>query len=247
MNAVSLFSEYMGNGLLLIFYLAATVYLYLTETRRIYRLVFVYLPAMILLFFFNPLFYQMFYQLLEGEIYYRILWLLPVSMGIGFTVVSILSRLQGIRRGIFITLSIVLLSMGGSFMFSNPFFSKAENPYHVPQTVVELCDALRVEGREVMVAMPMEFVNYVRQYDATICMPYGRTADLYYDELGYLLEQEELEVSEIVEKARQRSCHYLVLAQSKKNHIEFLDYEYETFLVINGYVVYKDTTQYFGL
>ena len=121
MNAVSLFSEYMGNGLLLIFYLAATVYLYITETRRIYRLVFVYLPALILLFFFNPLFYEMFYQLLEGEIYYRILWLLPVSMGIGFTVVSILSRLQGIRRGIFITLSIVLLSMGGSFMFSRFF------------------------------------------------------------------------------------------------------------------------------
>lgn len=247
MNAVSLFSEYMGNGLLLIFYLAGTVYLYVTENRRIYRLVFVYLPALILLFFFNPLFYRMFYRLLEGEIYYRILWLLPVSMGIGFTVVSIVSKLQGIRRVFFIALSIVLISMGGSFMFSNPFFSKAENPYHVPQTVVELCDALRVEGREVMVAMPMEFVNYVRQYDATICMPYGRTADLYFDELGFMLEQEELEVPKIVEKARQRSCHYIVLAQSKKNHNEFLDYEYEAIRVVNGYVIYKDTTQYFGL
>ena len=56
----------------------------------------------------------------------------------------------------------VLVMLSGSFIYSNEFFNRAENLYHVPQSVVDICDAIEVEGREVMAVFPAELLQYVR-------------------------------------------------------------------------------------
>ena len=44
----------------------------------------------------------------------------------------------------------------------------------MPQAVVDICDAIQVEGREVMAVFPKEMLSFVRQYTPLVCMPYGR-------------------------------------------------------------------------
>ena len=75
----------------------------------------------------------------------------------------------------------MVLMISGKLVYSSPLFSRAENTYHIPQVVVDICDAIEVEGREVMAAFPDEFLLYVRQYSPVICMPYGRESLEYYN------------------------------------------------------------------
>ena len=93
---------------------------------------------------------------------------------IAFGTVQLCGKLAGRKRYVGITLAIVLFTISGSLIYRNPNFQKAENAYHVPQSVVDICDTIEVPGREVMAAFPGELLQYVRQYSNVICMPYGR-------------------------------------------------------------------------
>ena len=77
MDALKLFQEYMGTGLIVLWFLVSLLYLWLTEKRKYIRVMFLYVPLVLLLVFFNPLVAKIVSQMADGEIYYRILWLLP--------------------------------------------------------------------------------------------------------------------------------------------------------------------------
>lgn len=245
-NTVTTFEKFMGNGLITIFYLAVVVYLFFEEKRKPFRIMFVYTPILLLIIYFNPVFAGFFYDAVGEEIYYRILWLLPMSVEIGYGIVTIAAKLQAGKRRMFLALCVVLIATGGSMIYKNVFYEKADNIYHMPQEVVDICDDIRVEGRELMVAMPMEFVNFVRQYDATICMPYGREAAYYYNDFSELLAQDEIPMEEAIEKARACGCHYMILADSKTVLGDYEAMGYEYYKTIDGYKIFKDTTMYFG-
>ena len=98
MGALGLFREYMGVGLILIWYLIVLLYLFWKEKRRERRLLFLYVPFLILLIFFNPLVYRIFDKLLGEEIFYRMLWLLPVTVTLSYGTVKICGSLSGKRQ-----------------------------------------------------------------------------------------------------------------------------------------------------
>ena len=183
-DAAALFREYMGTGLIVIWYMISLIYLWINEKRKYLRLLFLYMPVILLLVYFNPLFARLVYNVAEGEIYYRILWLLPITPVIAYTTVCIYGRFMDRRRAdLFALCAVGMIAVSGSFIYSSPLFSKAENVWHMPDSVVHICDAIRVPGREVMALFPLELVSYVRQYDPTICMPYGRemTVDRWHN------------------------------------------------------------------
>ena len=245
------FRDYAGSGMLIALFLAAEIFLFVSEKNKMTRIVFVYLPGLVLLLYFLPPFAALIYAFVESEIYYRLLWLLPITPVLGYTAVKILSGCAGIKKwGVGAALGVMIM-LSGSLVYRSPLAVRAENPYHVPQPVVDICDAIRVEGREVMAAFPMELVPYVRQYSPYVCMPYGREILIerwhFQNELYDLLNAEVLDVELIVEKAREQNCHYVVFGQGKTINGSFEDYEYELFDVIDGYTIYTDTTLYKGL
>lgn len=238
----------MGSGLIIILFFLAVLYLYIKEKRKPYRVMFVYAPTVLFFFFFNPWFYKAFCNALEGEIYFRMFWLLPVLPVIAFTCTQICGRLKRDTRVKFGIASVCVLMASGRLVYLNPLFSRAENVYHVPQEVVEICDAVKVEGREIMVAFPDEFLLYVRQYSAQICIPYGRNALMGepYD-LRNVMNQTEIDIEELVTLSREKMCHYVVLSKDKLLVGQFEDYGFETYMTVGDYIVYKDTTMYTGL
>lgn len=60
-EAVQIFQKYMGTGLIVIWFLAALVYVLLNEKQRPKRIFFVYMPVIMLLIYFNPLFVRVFF------------------------------------------------------------------------------------------------------------------------------------------------------------------------------------------
>lgn len=245
-DVLSLFREYMGTGLVVILFLLSLLYLFIREKRKPVRILFIYVPLVLLALFFNPLFAGLVYGLADGEIYYRILWLIPITVVIAFTAVSIFEQLSGKRRIGFSLAVAGILVASGSYVYSNPYFRRAENLYHMPDSVVHICDAIAVPGREVRAVFPMELVQYVRQYEPTVCMPYGREMTVerwhyFENELFDEMEKEEADLSALAPLVREEECHFVILPQEKKINGNPADYGWELFGVTDGYVIYRDT------
>ncbi|MCM1045115.1 MAG: hypothetical protein NC417_06370 [Candidatus Gastranaerophilales bacterium] len=243
-EVITLFREYMGTGLVVIWFGLSLLYLFLREKRKMVRILFVYVPVILLLIFFNPLFAKLVYRFADAEVYYRILWLLPITPVIAYVVIDLFGQLAGKGRWVFAGAAAVLLMISGSLIYQNPFFHKAENWYHIPQNVVDICDIIKVEGREVMAVFPIELLQYVRQYDGTVCMPYGREVTVdRWNKWGFLcdaMEAEETDAAQLADLARGQGCHYIILAQDKNIVGTLAEYDYVVFGQVDGYVIYKD-------
>lgn len=241
-DVIPIFQKYMGTGLIMIWFLAALVYLFLCEKRKDRRILFVYMPVVLLVLYFNPLFAGVFCSLLGSEIYFRICWLLPTILVIAYTAVCIFERLKGRKQALFAVTAAVLIAVSGKLVYDNPLYSRAENIYHVPDSVVHICDAIVVPGREVMAVFPRELLLYVRQYSPFVCMPYGREGfegdgnDFYI-----AMEQDVIDLETLAPFVSSRSCHYVILSEEKEILGEPLDYGWELFGRTDGYVIYRNT------
>lgn len=258
-DVTGLFREYMGTGMIVIWYLVSLIYLWMKEKRTYLRILFLYMPVILLLIYFNPLFAQLVYEMAGDEIYYRILWLLPVTAVISYTCVCVSGQIaqskpaqgsffhgrQELLADLFSLCMAGALALSGSLIYTSPLFQKAENLYHVPDSVVHLCDAINVPGREVMAAFPLELVPYVRQYSPVTCMPYGRemTVDRWnrYDALSAAMEQETADLEVLVPLAREAGCHYCILPAGREVLGDPESYGWLRFGETDGYVIYRDT------
>lgn len=238
------FREYMGQGLIVALYLFCLLYLYIREERRYIRAVFLCVPVFILLLFFNPLFAEIVKKASDDEIYYRILWLLPLTAGIAYTVCHICGRLRGKYKYGFMAGAALIIILSGKCVYDSEFFSRAENPYHMPDSVIHICDAIVVPGREVMAAFPIEMLQYVRQYTARVCMPYGREVLVerwrMLNELAEAMKQDPIDMEALAPLARQRQCHYIILREEKEILGDPRDFDWEVFGRTDGYVIYRD-------
>lgn len=250
-TVIELFRSYMGTGLVVAWFLVCLVYLFFQEKDKGKRVLFLYVPAILFVLFFNPLFIRVVYGVVGEEIYYRILWLMPVTIVIAYTIVKLYGRLKGAKAYGFLGVSLLLVVISGSCIYRNPAFTKAENLYHVPQEVVDICDAIKVDGREVMAVFPAELITFVRQYSPMVCMPYGREALVERWRLGndfYVAMEAKMLNAEVISGfAKQNSCHYVIIRADKPVIGDFEDYDYVEFARVGNYIVYYDTTIYIGL
>lgn len=256
-----IFQEYMGTGLMPIWFVLALIYLFFNEKRKPMRILFLYTPTIVLFLFFNPLFYHLFLTVVGTEIYFRICWLLPITAVVSYTAIHICSNLTpkkqqsscsaayiSPKKICFACTTVLVLLLSGSPVYSSPLYTPAENSYHVPQAVVDICDSIKIEGREVMAAFPNEFLLYVRQYSPVICMPYGReTYTGLYNELNQLIMSEEIDVEQLSALSKDSLCHYIIIKEGKNFLGNMTDYGYQLFATMHGYEIYKDTTMNFNL
>lgn len=247
----TLFQEYMGTGLIVGWYLLSLLYLWFTEKDRRIRVLFLYMPLLLLLLYFNPIFARLICIATGDEIYYRILWLLPMTVVIAYVTVSIYGRIKGGKKYCFALVSAVLVTVSGSCVYASPHFHRAENLYHMPQAVVDICDAIQVEGREVMAVFPKEMLSFVRQYTPLVCMPYGRemlverwNAD---NPLYDAMEAEVLDMDVILPLAKTYSSHFVIVPEDKEIVGDPEEYGFTLKDHIDGYIIYQDTNVYIGL
>ena len=88
--------------------------------RKPIRILFVYVPLVLLLLFFNPLFAKVVYFVADDEIYYRILWLLPMTVVIAFSVVKVVEQLRGRKKLLFALAAALVVTVSGGYIYHNP-------------------------------------------------------------------------------------------------------------------------------
>ena len=215
---LTVFRGFTGSGFLTILYLLTLLYLWTSEKNPTIRAIFVYGATILQGLFFFPLFYYG-YQILDQGTYYRILWILPMTVTIGYASVKILGRYP--MGSILIGAMVIMIS--GKYIYSNEYISQAENAYHIPQEVIEVCDIMmpKEEEENVKGVFPDGLIHFIRQYSSRIHMAYGRdylAPDWIYGDhpMRQVMNQEEIRISELVRLATEEKCQYIILEKNKE-------------------------------
>lgn len=240
----SLLGEYIRPVLGIVGFTVSLIYLWKFEKRRERRILFIYVPLVVLLIYFNPWFAQKIQQPTGGEGYSRVLWLIPFTLVVAYAIVHAYGEISQKWRNVFVFVMLLLVLASGSYMYKEPEAEAAENIYYVPESVVHICDAITVPGREVMAVFPEELLQYVRQYSPVTCMPYGANVlenpDAEGRKLYEVMEGEYLRLDEVVPLTRKYSCHYIILPADKKIKGNPDYFGWIWFGETDGYAIYRD-------
>jgi hypothetical protein len=249
----SCFLLYIADGWHFITFAAVFVFLWITEKNRNIRITLLYITAAVLFLFFFPVTIYISIRIMgETATYYRILWFAPITIIIAYGIVKFVSsRKEKVTRILAAVLAILVLMAGGDYVYDNAFFQTTKNFYQLPPTVIAICDQIEVDGREVKAVFPKELMEYVRQYSATIHMPYGREMLVgqwgFYNELYDVMNGEYVSPELLTTLAREQACHYIIIQEDKVDIEEMAVYEYSYFSSVGGYTVFLDDRAYLGL
>lgn len=244
MESVVIFKLYTGLKWLFALTLVAWIYLFVREKNKSIRMVVVYAPALIFLLFLFPLSRKLFVAAgLDGETYYRLIWTIPMGIIAVYGACALFGRFR--KLGFVITAALIVWL--GSYVYDSPYISKAENLYHIPDSVIHVCDYIgnKDASDQVLALFPEEMIHYVRQYDATIQMPYGRDMLVerwnYYQPIHDIIKNNEvLPMEELLEQTRAVNCRYLVFRQDQQMDMTPSECGITEKAVVDGYVIYED-------
>lgn len=236
-TTLSIYKAYGGGSMMTVFAVAAMVYLWITEEKKEIKLLFVYLTATIGALFFFPLFaYAAMHFFLDSGVYYRLLWLIPMGMIVSYAAVKAVSQIELKRKRVLTGILLALFMMqSGSLIYRNAMVTRAENLYHLPASVLAVADVMHVEGRDVKAVVPGEMLQFIRQYDVSIQLAYGREAlvdgwssNPLYD----AMEATPVRSFAITDYAKQQGVEYIVLRVGTPivgtNPIEHYEFSYLT-------------------
>lgn len=245
LESVVVFKNYMGfheNGYLAGIYLFVLLYLWLTEKDKKRRAIFVYAPTLLLALFFCPLFRKVFVRILEdSETYYRLLWLLQMSLVSAYG----LMKLCGRHRRIGLAVICVAIVACGDYVYDSEHITKAQNAYHLPQEAVDIVDLIEPEEGRITVLVPADLIYYVRQYSTNIELPYGREMliarwDYHHAMYEAMEEADVIETESFVELTREYPCAYVVLKEDRETTEPLTDYGFTLYDQVGEYLIYQD-------
>ncbi len=244
MESFVILKLYTGLKLLLGLALLAWIVLLITERRRNVRILLVWAPVIIIALFLFPVSRKVFVAAgLDGETYYRVLWTIPMGVICCYGACRLFESRR--KTGLVITSALIILC--GSLVYQSSYITKAENLYHIPDTVIRICDRIRPENpqEQVSAVMPPELIHFVRQYDASIHMPYGR--EMLVDRWGYynavyeaMEKPEVVNMEELLAATRQEYCRYIVMTKEKATDRDPEECGLVLTAEIDGYRIYED-------
>lgn len=239
---LEIFKAYNGTGYYCILFIAALLYLWFTEEDWHIKLILVIVPSVIQVLFFLPHFYMVYNKLDEGT-YYRILWLLPMTLVIAYASCKVI----GAHTRIGVAIMVVIFALSGTLAYTGVTMSPAENAYHLPDEVIELCDMVKPEeGKErVWVAFPPMLVHYVRQYTTTIQLPFGRDSMVSAwkridNPLFELYMSPNMPADELSRLSSEYYCNYVIIEKEKGTVGELTDYNMTYVGETENYTVYRN-------
>lgn len=246
---IAIVDKYFGKGVYFIFYLTALFFL-LKKRPDLKKILL--LPVSILLFLFlfpKTSHFIMSYMFEGGNIYWRYFWLLQINLIIAVAVVEMI-EIKKEKRGQRLLVILGILIVSGSFIFNQDNFQKAENPYKIPDEVVEICDLIKVDAGEAylledLTVAPASLAGWIRMYDGDICLLYGRYSSYTYtknedtEEIDEYLSQRSGNVEDVLDKIEKNECTYLIVQSDMELQEEAEVREYILLGETSHYLLYK--------
>lgn len=241
---------YNSNSLLLPLFLIALLFLWVTEKDKNLRVVLLYLVAAIGAVFVCPV-YAWVGMKIDAEIYYRVLWTLPIGILVCYSAVKLMTYFKAaVSRALVFLMAILVIVMNGDLVYTNSFHIRSVNAYHIPQQVIDVADALKLDNYTPIAVLPAELLPFFRQYTADVFTPYGRNilepSWSFQNELYNAMEGDNTayDVAEVARCARDEHCAFVVLSCAKQMNGSMEEQGYFLFRFVQGYFIYMDYSYY---
>ena len=241
---------YNSNSLLLPLFLIALLFLWVTEKDKNLRVVLLYLVAAIGAVFVCPV-YAWVGMKIDAEIYYRVLWTLPIGILVCYSAVKLMTYFKAaVSRALVFLMAILVIVMNGDLVYTNSFHIRSVNAYHIPQQVIDVADALKLDNYTPIAVLPAELLPFFRQYTADVFTPYGRNilepSWSFQNELYNAMEGDNTayDVAEVARCARDEHCAFVVLSCAKQMNGCMEEQGYFLFRFVQGYFIYMDYSYY---
>lgn len=241
---------YNNKSFLLPLFLIALLFLWVSEGDREIRVVLLYLAAALGAVFLCPV-YAWVGMKIDADIYYRVLWSLPAGILVCYSAVRLMAHFRAsVSKALVLVLSVLAIMMNGRLVYTNSFHIRSVNAYHIPQQVIDVADALRLDNYKPIAVLPAELLPFFRQYTADIFTPYGRNilepAWTFQDDLYDAMEGDRTayDVAEVARCARDHHCAFVVLSCAKQMNGSMEEQGYFLFRFVQGYFIYMDYNYY---
>lgn len=228
---VSCYQNYCGNGMQFLLFLVALFFLAeVKKNKKLYTIINQYSYFIMIIMIFPVTAVIIMDYLIGEEVYWRMFWLLPLPVVIASAGVELinLEKRSKRKKGILIwVLATIILC--GNFVYDTDTITVAQNMEKIPDQAKQVCneiscDALSNQIETKKVAVPKQLLSYIRQYDATIDMPYGRNGVKDEENLSEnlkkiidLMDEDEVDYFLLSGYLKQEKCNYLVLEKEKKS------------------------------
>ena len=244
--------RYNNQSYLIVIFLIALLLLWIEERNKKLKIALVYLTAALVVVFLNPLFVWIGMKM-DNEIYYRVWWTMPIGVMVCYSVIRFMMRFKSIiGKGLVFLLALLVIVVNGKLVYTNTIHFKATNAYHIPQEVIDVVEALKLEKYRPIAVMPAGLLPFLRQYSADIFTPYGRNmlepqwnfSNALYDAME---GNETYNAEEVARCAREEHCTYVVLASAKVIEGSMVEQGYFLLDFVQGYLIYMDYNYYYVL
>lgn len=222
--------EYWGNFVFPALFIIALLGIILIEKEKIKRYAFLWYPALVLVFIYNPLTVFVSGKIYEAstfdQYYRRFFTLIPVIAIIAFGITLWLTKLKGVKKLVAFMAALLVIGVGGNLIYSEEWFTKAENKMKVPQDVVTISDLFAdYDSDKIRIMAPKDIAVYLRQIDSRFSMPYARDIP---DE-AYELTNPEPKPQVIVDYCKQENVDFVIVSAVDTVLNTYLNYGFKLY------------------
>lgn len=231
------YMQYKGTGayFTLFFIALIAIYFFLPDrpehvspkSKRNSKLVYCfYYPLIAFLMIFSPLIAGPVVGVITATVYWRIFWIIPMTIIIALAMALLVMKVPAGPKRLLATLGcVVVIWVSGSLMVKSVNYQKPANWFKIPYEAIEICEMIRKDtDGYVNVAVPLELNSYIRQYDASIHMPYGRRPWGTHVSYAPYLSEETTDIDKMKGYQIQYSVNYLVFLINKPEEIVIPDW-----------------------
>ncbi|MDO4261033.1 MAG: hypothetical protein Q4C82_03050 [Eubacteriales bacterium] len=226
--------------------MAASALILWREKDWVRKLLLGALPLLFLLLYWCPLTGMVFMKLLGENVYWRILWLILLAATVPYSFCLLAGSLRGYARYGVLAAGLLAIGLCGTPLLASTEFQASTNVYKIPQNVVAVCDLL---PGNIHALVSNRLMPYIRMYDPTITLEYGRNILVYNGreangpqaELYLATQSEEIDVSFVAPLAKSEGCTFLVFSNSRTYDGDWEDYGYREYGRTEEFTIFADT------
>lgn len=236
------FAEYKDAGMYVALFFIAMLYIYFKEEDKKKRSLFMYFPLIALFVTLNPLFNKVVGKIFTESMYWRLYWILPIGITIGYAMIKFIYEQNNKKDKIVVTISLLaILILSGRFVYTERNFSKAENFYKLPDENVLVAQIIDEDEGEYKKALVTEVLTpHIRQITAQVQLAYPRKPAGYGDD-PLLLAMHSGNVKYVATYALNSKSNYIVMYKPVILTEPFENYGYEKLKDTNSWSIYKYT------
>ncbi len=248
----SMYEKYTGDSFHMVLMAAAIVFLLITVRKRKENITFLIFTALFFILYRWEFTAKILMDLIGWKLYWRIFWLLPEILIISFAGAALISMFKKVKalQVILLAAMLIVIGIGGTCMYFSGNFQTADNLYKLPSPTIEVCDTITADAKEqgieeIHVVVPNDLICYVRQYDSSLYLPYGREV---FRNKGLSHNQQAIYSQMCSEDAdpetldwvlRKEGCNYFVWDKGEEALEQFEGYEFVLLDEFDGYYVFR--------